>query len=180
MFQIDWSQFVPSLVGTGLGCLLAIILTRGNDWIRGKQEQRKVEKEILLELKDIHSRVAVNYKNRHEMSSTRYYLEPYRIPVFSGLVFTYKLKKFMKKELPLLVDGSIEAKGNAASTSILSVYDSVIEVNTWHTWRTNHLNDPIALSISDKYLDAIEKELQYEIESVLCAMGGEELEVINE
>jgi len=129
-YIIDWSQFIPALIATSLGCSLAILFTSKYDKKNSRAEQDEVKHHVFIELDKVASHIRT-INTELSQDPTHYYLTPLKTPVFDSLIHTKKIgslfRSFQSDETEIV-----------NSKSILMLYDKIVEYNDWHTWRTNN------------------------------------------
>lgn len=159
MFPPSWDQFIPSIIATFIGFILALI---GNYWLETWLEKRKNKKEI----KKLFERL------KHELSNLKL--------VLSGLN-KYNLEK-NPLETPVWNEainvGLISLIEADFRKKLFTVYKKINELNSWYEIKTNyyftHPDTPY-----NKELDTeIEKQINRLINNKQLSTESSESEII--
>ena len=155
---IDWSQFIPSLIATFLGCVLAIYFTHLYSKSEQKKEQAEIEKNIIAELKSIKFTITNEYK------VDKLYLNPIKTHYYDSLINAQKINLLATNTK---FDVISQKEDNTSDLcTILDFYSAIDEFNRWNNWRTNNtnLNDS---KIVDETLLTLKSEINKYIDNIL-------------
>lgn len=158
--MIDWSQFLPTLIATCIGCMLAFFLTGKYDQKKARNEETDVLKNVISELKRIEQEL--KRIDSKEDAETYFYLAPLHTPAYDSLVYTRKLG--------LVLDANWIRRANFPEDSdntFQLLYEYIKEYNAWHNWRTTN---SIMLNADQKFADEHIAELKDKILSRIDAL----------
>lgn len=132
MFQIDWSQFIPSVIATLIGFFLAIVFQqfiyeKVKDNIKNNKSAKSSIEKIIDELNTIISTL-------EEIDEKKLYIDPIKTPVWTACLNTNEIvllsdfldKKNLKKEIPLCNNKEIDI-----CKRLFVVYGTIDEYNKW-------------------------------------------------
>lgn len=149
--NVDWSQFIPSIIATCLGCTLAIFFTSCYDRRNNKKEKTEVLQNVISELEKVKNEVSsIRAKTGH---SKYFYLSPLKTPFFDSLIHVKKL---------VLLTETVSKSTN--KESILLLYEYIVEYNAWQTWRTNHRDVESDMQLAEGCITELEERILSGIE----------------
>jgi len=150
--MIDWSQFLPDLIATFIGFLLALSGERMYDKYKDWRESKEIAKLFIAELENM-STIVVRTANTSDKS----WINPIKTPTWDSAVSS--------KSIALLARFSWYNK-------LFELYDAIKDYNSWHNLRTN-------LFFEGKQYDQISQSLLEasngiitQIDDLLLAMGN--------
>lgn len=148
-FGSDWSQFVPTLIATFAGFILAIVASFIYDSIRDKNDQGQLIIHLKDELEDVALEIQRISGDMRKENETILWVDPLKVYIWDATTSNNKLS---------LISSKVWYK------DLLSIYHSIKEYNSWELLRTN------AILLGLEYED---------IENSLYATGDEITEKIN-
>lgn len=173
--NVDWSQFIPSLIATCLGCTLAIFFTSCYDRWNYEKEKKEALQNIINELEKVKNEV--NSIRAKADYNSYFYLSPLKTPFFDSLIHVKKLVLLIEtvpqkgnKTVP--PDGNETAPKNGNEESILLLYEYIVEYNAWQTWRTNHRNVESDMQLAESCITELEGRIISGIEKYIDVLRG--------
>ena len=125
---IDWSQFLPTLLATFFGCIIAVILTIIYDSVRKHIDVAESLLHLEEELKSIKETI-VDIKNKEAES----FLCPLYTPVYSSLVSSHRFVMVLDSKRIKDFD---EKQGKICCFAL--IYEYISEYNLWQNMRTQN------------------------------------------
>lgn len=132
---VDWSQFLPTLLATCIGCMIAILLTTCYDKHKRKHEVDEALNRISAELENI-KRELFSISNEKEPELC-FYLSPLHTPSYTSLVYSNKLGLILNLDWIQKLRFS-----DNQNDSFLLLYEYIEEYNIWQNWRTTNKGIP--------------------------------------
>lgn len=87
---MDWSQFIPTLISTCVGCTLAIFFTSIYDKRNIRRERNNIKDNIISELDCV--KKTIRDIQRKDKDAVYYYIEPVSTPVFDAWIYGQKME----------------------------------------------------------------------------------------
>lgn len=136
IFEMDWKQFIPSLVATVIGIF-------GPFWIQSRIEKSKRRKDALVKVKQLKSELKSMLKTIKSLEDNMRYIDPIKTPIWTGLQNTNEsslLSVLHKKpkELKIKKNNSgmvlleVEENANTKIKQTGSTDESDSQANTWY------------------------------------------------
>lgn len=168
--NVDWSQFIPALIATCLGCTLAIFFTSCYDRRNYEKEKKEALQNIINELEKVKNEVnSIRAKTDY---NSYFYLSPLKTPFFDSLIHVKKLVLLTETALQkgnetAQQKGNETVQQNGNAESILLLYEYISEYNAWQTWRTNHRNVESDMQLAESCITELEGRILSGIEKYI-------------